>query len=131
MRQTIREIQVNNAYRWYLGYSLYEKISHFSIYGKNYTRGIKDTGLADKIFNKVLELAINSGFIHPEQVFIDATHIKASANKRKYSKEIVEATAKYYQDELDEEISADRKSHGKKPLQAKESVKKTNSSQHN
>ncbi len=30
MRQTIREIEVNVAYRWFLGYSLTEKIPHFS-----------------------------------------------------------------------------------------------------
>ena len=28
MRQTIREIEVNVAYRWFLGYSLTEKIPH-------------------------------------------------------------------------------------------------------
>lgn len=124
MRQTIREIEVNNAYRWYLGYSLYEKIPHFSTYGKNYVRRFKETGLADEIFNKVLEVAVNSGFIHPEQVFIDATHVKASANKRKYTRETIEATAKYYQEELDKEIAYDREKHGKKALKAKEIVKK-------
>lgn len=124
MRKTIREIEVNNAYRWYLGYSLYEKIPHFSTYGKNYVRRFKETGLADEIFNKVLEVAIDGGFIHPEQVFIDATHVKASANKRKYSRESIEATAKYYQEELDKEIATDRAEHGKKPLKERKDVKK-------
>lgn len=32
MRQTIREIEVNVAYRWFLGYSLTEKIPHFSTF---------------------------------------------------------------------------------------------------
>ena len=29
MRKTIKEIEVNLAYRWYLGYGLYEDIPHF------------------------------------------------------------------------------------------------------
>ena len=31
MRQTIKDIEVNVAYRWFLGYSLTEKIPHFYI----------------------------------------------------------------------------------------------------
>ena len=36
MRQTIKEIETNVAYRWFLGYGLTEKIPHFSTFGKNY-----------------------------------------------------------------------------------------------
>lgn len=32
MRQTIREIEVNVAYRWFLGYGLYEPIPHFTTF---------------------------------------------------------------------------------------------------
>ena len=42
MRQTIREIEVNVAYRWFLGYSLTEKIPHFSTFNKNYERRTDD-----------------------------------------------------------------------------------------
>lgn len=34
MRKTIREIEVNFAYRWYLGYGMHEEIPHFSTFGK-------------------------------------------------------------------------------------------------
>ena len=124
MRQTIREVQVNVAYRWYLGYGLYEKIPHFSTYSKNYERRFQNTTLFEDIFGQVLEEAIKHGFIHPEQVYIDATHIKANANKKKYTKEEVEATAKYYQKELEQEINEDRESHNKKPLKESNTTKK-------
>ncbi|KMW23754.1 IS1182 family transposase, partial [Enterocloster citroniae] len=52
MRKTIKEIEVNLAYRWYLGYGLYEDIPHFSTFGKNYTRRFKDTDLFQKIFSR-------------------------------------------------------------------------------
>jgi transposase len=38
MRQTIKEIEVNVAYRWFLGLELNEPVPHFSTFGKNYTR---------------------------------------------------------------------------------------------
>ena len=42
MRQTIKEIEVNVAYRWFLGLELNEPVPHFSTFGKNYTRRFKD-----------------------------------------------------------------------------------------
>jgi len=86
MRQTIRELEVNMAYRWYISYGLYEKAPHFSTYGMNYIRRFKESGLAKEIFNKVLQQAVANGFVHPEQVYIDATHIKANANKKNTQK---------------------------------------------
>src|ERR1035437_477423 len=38
MRQTIKEIEVNMAYRWFIGYNMDEDIPHFSTFGKNYAR---------------------------------------------------------------------------------------------
>ncbi|WP_113672018.1 IS1182 family transposase [Vallitalea guaymasensis] len=124
MRQTIKEVEVNVAYRWYLGYGFSEKIPHFSTYSKNYQRRFKDTNLFEEIFSTILDKAIEKGFIHPEQVFIDGTHMKANANKRKYSKEEVDVAARHYQKQLDEEIKNDRESHNKKPLKPIEEPKK-------
>ncbi|MDT2173327.1 hypothetical protein P7H02_20580, partial [Paenibacillus larvae] len=42
------------------------------------------------------------GFIEPDVLFIDATHVKASANKNKYVKQIVQEQSRKYQDQLDE-----------------------------
>ncbi|URZ02373.1 IS1182 family transposase ISTte1 [Clostridium felsineum] len=114
MRQTIREIQVTIAYRWFLRYSMSEKIPHFSTFNKNYERRFKDTDVFINIFVKMLEIAEKEGFLALEQVYIDSTHIKASANKKKFKRVNVEIEAKKYKDKLDEEIDLDRQEHGKK-----------------
>jgi transposase len=116
MRQTIKEIEVNNAYRWYIGYGLSEKPPHFSTFSKNYARRFAGTDLFEQIFDRVVTEIMKHGFIEEESVFIDGTHVKASANNHKYRKEIVEKSAKYYEEELRKEINADRETHGKKPL---------------
>ena len=55
MRQTIKEIEVNVAYRWFLGLDMFDKVPHFTTFGKNYTRRFKDTDLFEQIFTKILE----------------------------------------------------------------------------
>ncbi|SDY63064.1 Transposase DDE domain-containing protein [Thermoactinomyces sp. DSM 45892] len=62
---------------------------------------------------------MNLGFVDPDVVFIDSTHVKASANKKKYSKKVVEAQAKDYQEKLYQEINQERAQNGKKPLAPK------------
>ena len=89
LRQTYRDIIVNLAYRWFLGY-----------------------GLLEHILNK----ALNNRMVDPRTVFIDGTHIKASANKKKYQKEQVAKAAKVYAEQLREEVNAEREKLGKKPI---------------
>lgn len=125
MRQTIREIEVNIAYRWFIGYSFTEKIPHFSTFNKNYERRFKNTNLFNNIFTKILEEANKYGFIDLSEVFIDSTHIKASANKKKYTKKEIDIEAKKYQEELEKEIDEDRKKHGKRPLNKETKVDET------
>lgn len=119
MRQTIKEIEVNIAYRWYLGYGMTEPIPHFSTFGKNYARRFEGTDLFEDIFKTIVAEIINCGFVDTESIFIDGTHIKASANNRKSQNQVVEQSVKFYEAELQAEIARDREAHGKKPLKEK------------
>ena len=116
MRQTIREIEVNVAYRWFIGYDLFEKIPHFSTFGKNYSRRFQGTDIFERIFLRILEEAVKCGFVDASAIFIDGTHIKASANKRKNTKEEIVVSARNYQEQLNKEIDEDREMYGKKPI---------------
>ena len=46
-------IEVNFAYRWYLGYGLSGEVPHFSTFGKNYPRRFDGTGLFETIFARI------------------------------------------------------------------------------
>ena len=116
MRQTIKEIEVNNAYRWYIGYGLSEQIPHFSTFSKNYTRKLAGTDLFEQIFQAVIAEIMRHGLIDEENVFIDGTHIKANVSNHKYQKVVVEKSVRFYEAELQKEISKDREKHGKAPL---------------
>jgi transposase len=120
MRQTIKEIEVNVAYRWFLGLDMLESVPHFSTFGKNYSRRFKDTNLFELIFSKVLEECFRWDFVDPSVAFVDATHIKACANKRKAIKKFAKQEALFYEEDLKNEIKNDREHHGKKPLKDKD-----------
>ena len=60
------------------------------------------------------------GYLLPEVMVVDGTHIKANANLKKQVKKAIPVAAKRYQEQLDEEIEADRAAHGKKPLKKDE-----------
>ena len=120
MRQTIKEIEVNVAYRWFLGLDLGDKVPHFSTFGKNYTRRFKDTDLFEQIFKHILEECYRCHLVDPREVFVDATHVKARANNKKMRKRIAEQEALFYEQMLRKEINEDRKREGKNPLKDKD-----------
>src|SRR5690606_15803101 len=119
MRQTIKEIETNVAYRWFIGYDFSQPIPHFSTFGKNYVRRFKDTNLFEQIFMRILEEAVRHGLVDPRVLFMDSTPVKANANKHKYVTKVIRQQVRSYQQQLEEEINQDRIAHGKKPLEKK------------
>ena len=97
MRQTIKEIELNVAYRWFLGLDMLDPVPHFSTFGKNYTRRFKDTDLFEQIFSKILEDCMKYKLVNTEQIFVDATHVKACANSKKMRKRVAHEQALWYE----------------------------------
>ena len=124
IRQTIKEIEVNIAYRWFLGYDFYDKIPHFTTFSQNYRRRFKDTDIFENIFQNILNQALEQGFVDEKIQFVDSTHVKAHANRHKNKKVTIEKKARRYQAQLDKEISQEREENGKKPLKEKEDEEK-------
>lgn len=124
MRQTIKEIEVNMAYRWFLGLTLDDRVPHFTTYGKNYSRRFQEKELISEIFSRILNQALRAGLIDPSEIFVDGTHIKAAANNHKYTKQLVEQQAKFMSDQLELEIDLNRKKQAKKSLKSAESEAK-------
>lgn len=116
MRQIIKEVETNLAYRWFLGLSLIDKVPHFSTFGKNYARRFRETDLFEQIFIIILEQAVDARFIHEEILYMDSTHIKANANKRIFTREMAHKEAILYQKQLEEEINESRIAEGKRPF---------------
>jgi transposase len=115
-RQLVKDIQVNVAYRWFLGLSLTEDIPSHSTISMNRIRRFKDTTIIQDIFDNIVFQAMNYGLVEGKILYSDSTHLKANANKKKFIVQQVEKSVKDYMDELDQNIDEDREEHGKKPL---------------
>ena len=107
LRRTYENLKYNNLYRWFIGYELNEEVPDHSTYSQNYKRKFckLEHDLLQTVFDKVIELLINWNCLDMTAVYIDSTHTKAYANKKKNHKEIVQIEAKQYQKELDLEIA--------------------------
>lgn len=115
LRQTYQRIQDTLSYRWFLGYGLLEKIPHFATVSYAFCNRFPEE-LASEIFEHILNKALNNRMVDPGIIFIDGTHIKASANKKKYQKEQVAKVARIYSGQLRKEVNAERERLGKKPI---------------
>ena len=116
LRQTYQRIQDTLSYRWFLGYGLLDEIPHFATVSYAFCRRFPDE-LTTEIFEHILNKALNNRMVDPSIIFIDGTHIKASANKKKHQKEQVKKAAKVYSGQLRREVNAEREKLGKKPIE--------------
>ena len=118
-RQLVREIEVNVAYRWFLGLRLTDPVFDASTLSQNRRRRYDDTSVAQDIFDGIVEQAVGHGLVDGTALYTDSTHLKANANRNRFDKAVVAKSRSDYWDALDEAIDADRAAHGRKPLKEK------------
>lgn len=124
-RQLVREIQVNVAYRWFIGYGLTDRIPDASTFSQNRRRRFNESTVYQDIFDEIVLQAMRKRLVEGRVLYTDSTHLKASANKHKFKKAQAEASTRAYLAELEEAIAEDRKAHGKKPLPPQAPVSET------
>ena len=115
-RQLIREIQVNVAYRWFLGLGLTDKIPDASTFSQNRRRRFNESDVYQQIFDEIVLQAMRKKLVSGQTLYTDSTHLKASANKNKWVKANAEASSRDYLGALEEAVQEDRIKHGKKRL---------------
>jgi len=77
-RQLMRDVQVNLAYRWYLGYDLDEEVPDHSILSKARRRfGLE---FFEKLFEYILGCCQDVGLVLGENVLMDSTIVGANAS---------------------------------------------------
>ena len=121
-RQLIRDVQVNVAYRWFLGLSLTDTVPDASTLSQNRRRRFNESDVYQSIFDEIVCQAIENKLVSGRVIYTDSTHLKASANKNKWIKCEVAVSGKEYLASLDQAVEEDRVAHGKKPLIAQADV---------
>lgn len=118
-RQLVKEIEVNVAYRWFLGFSLTDKIPSHSTISQNRITRFKDTNIYQEIFDNIVFQAIDKKLVDGKVLYTDSTHLKDNANKNKFTKEQITQSTKDYFEELEEDVNKDRIEHGKQSFKKK------------
>ena len=115
-RKLVKEIEVNVAYRWFLGMGLTEKVIDASTLSQNRIRRFNGTDVFENVFYNILEQALAGGFIEGKVLYTDSTHLKADANKRKFINQHLPIRPSAYINELDQAVAEERKKKELKPL---------------
>ncbi len=115
-RQLMREVEVNVAYRWFLGLKLRGKVPDASTLSQNRRRRFSESTIYQEIFDEIVLLAVNKGLASGTVLYTDSTHLKANANKNKYDLEQVQVKPQAYLAALDAAVAEDRAAHRKRPL---------------
>ena len=119
-RRLIKEVQVNVAYRWFLGLGLTDDVIHHSTLSQNRVKRFKDSDIYQSIFDNIVRQAMKQKLIGGHSLFADSTHLKANANKRRYDIEDLKVSPSVYVEQLNEAVIKDREAEGKKPLKYEE-----------
>ena len=128
-RRISEEVQVNMAYRWFLGLDIMDKVPDHSTISQNRRRRFNGSGLFRNIFQKTVAICIEKGLADGKLVFTDSTHIKANASRKtEYIKQVEEVTNEYLEelDQYEEAVRKQLESEGKiKPVRCRKRKEKT------
>ena len=68
LRRTVEEINMNIAYRWFLGYLLNEPVPHFATISYNFRHRFTEDTIEKVLHGSFMKLR-KSGYLSPEVVF--------------------------------------------------------------
>lgn len=100
-RRIEQEIQVNMAYRWFLGLDIGERVPDHSTISQNRRRRFDGENLFRRLFERILGQCMEHGLVEGRVILTDSTHVKASASSKKLVKVAVEREAGDYMERLD------------------------------
>ena len=81
-RRLCEEVHLNLAYRWFCRLGLDGHVPDHSTFSKNRHGRFRESDLLRRVFETVLERCIREGLVGGEGFAVDASLIKADANRR-------------------------------------------------
>lgn len=108
IRKTLEKVAVDISYRWFLNLPFSQKVPDHSALSKLYSRKFEENQVYEQIFINIMKQLQEKGLINTKQIYIDGTHIKASANKKKFVEIEVEKDAHAFEDIILDRINETR-----------------------
>jgi len=100
-RRIEQEIQVNNAYRWFLGLDIDDRVPDHSTISQNRRRRFNGENLYRRLFDRVLMTCMEKGFLDGKLILTDSMHVKANASRESEYRIVMEKETSWYMERLD------------------------------
>lgn len=105
-RHLCEEVHLNLAYSWFCGLGLYGAVSDHSTFSKNRHGRVRDSDLLRRLFEATVERCIAEGLVGGEGFAVNASLIRADANRQCCAAELpphpMSRTVREYLDVLDD-----------------------------
>jgi transposase len=79
-RQLQREIEMNVAYRWFLGLKFKDPVPHHTTISWNRQHRFNDTDIFQELFDEIVLHAMNHKMVGGRVIFSDSTHLNILMN---------------------------------------------------
>lgn len=100
-RRIEQELQVNMAYRWFLGLDLEAHAPDHCTISQNRRRRFQGKALFRRLFERILAQCIAKGLVAGDLILTDSTHVKANASFKKNIQVMAEHETTSYMERLD------------------------------
>ena len=107
-RRMEQEIQVNMAYRWFMGLDIGERVPDHSTISQNRRRRFNGKNLFRGLFEHILLQCMEKGLVDGRVILTDSTHVKASASPKANVKVLAERETTGYMERLDKYEAEER-----------------------
>ena len=95
-RKLEQEIQVNIAYRWFVGIEFDEKVPDHSTISQLRRRKFNNSTIFQDIFDEIVRKCIDEGLVSGKLLLTDSTHVRANArNDLREVKEVPDTPSEY------------------------------------
>ena len=106
-RRLEQEVQINIAYRWFLGIDLDESVPDHSTLSQLRRRKFNNTAVFEEIFTEIVRQCIEYGLIDGKLLLTDSTHVRANARNDLAETIVVETEPSAYLKKLNEQAKMD------------------------
>jgi len=106
-RRLMSEIQVNIAYRWFIGIDLDDEVPDHSTLSQLRRRKFNSSELFQDIFDEIVKKCMEIGLVKGETLITDSTHLKANAANHKRETITVKDEPSEYMKRLNEAAIAE------------------------
>ena len=108
-RRLCEEVKMHLGYRWFVGFSLEDKVPDHSTFSHNRHERFYESTLFQEIFDEIVSQCAAQGLVRGAHLTVDATHIRANASFKSLEPIVVEMKPRKYIEKLEAENPVDEK----------------------